>query len=141
VSDNQLPLYEEHDPPYVRQCPHCGYPCHDPERTVCRNCGAYFQTPLAAAPIATPVPQVAAADERPPPKPEPQVNPAWNRRHRTRRKQRHELLLEQWKREQQRRTPFAVLDDEVPSYQELAARFTVPYGRRLAELRSLQRRK
>jgi hypothetical protein len=57
------------------------------------------------------------------------------------RKQRHELLLEQWKREEQRRTPFAVLDDEVPSYQELAARFKVPYGRRPAELRSLQRRK
>jgi hypothetical protein len=35
---------------------------------------------------------------------------------------------------------YAMFDDP-PSYKELAARFTVPYGRRLAELRSLKGRK
>lgn len=50
---------------------------------------------------------------------------------------RHELLIELWKREELRRTPHALLSDP-PSYAELAARFTVPYGRRLAELRALK---
>jgi hypothetical protein len=54
---------------------------------------------------------------------------------------RHELLLELWKREELKRSPFAILDDDPPSYEELAARFTIPYGRRLAELRALQRRR
>jgi hypothetical protein len=45
------------------------------------------------------------------------------------RRMRRELLLEQWKREELRRTPFAVFD-RPPSYEELAARFKVSYRRR-----------
>ena len=44
-------------------------------------------------------------------------------------RQRGKLLLEQWKREELKRSPFALLD-EVPSYEELAARFKVSYRRR-----------
>jgi len=51
----------------------------------------------------------------------------------------HQLLIEQWKREEKLRTPFATLADP-PSYEELASRFKVSY-RRLAELRALTRRK
>jgi hypothetical protein len=59
---------------------------------------------------------------------------AWKR-------QRHQLLVELWRREERQRTPFAIDNEPPPSYQELAARFTVPYGRRLAELRAQTRRK
>jgi hypothetical protein len=52
------------------------------------------------------------------------------------RRQRHELLLKQWEREELRRTPHALLDDP-PSYEELPARFKVPYSE-LAELRALK---
>jgi len=54
------------------------------------------------------------------------------------RRERHQLLVELWKREEQRRTPFAVLSDPL-SYQELALQFKVSY-RGLGELRSLSRR-
>ena len=43
--------------------------------------------------------------------------------------ERHELFLEQWRREELRRTPFANFADP-PSYEEMAARFKVAYRRR-----------
>jgi hypothetical protein len=64
TNKQQKPLFGAHNPPSVRICPHCGSPCRDSERTVCRNCGAYFQTPLAAAPVAAP--------DKPKPKPAPE---------------------------------------------------------------------
>jgi len=54
---------------------------------------------------------------------------AWKR-------ERHQLLLEQWKREELQRTRYAMSEDP-PSYEELAARFKVSY-RELAELRALK---
>jgi hypothetical protein len=37
---DQMRLFAAGDPPYVRICPQCGYPCHDPERNHCRDGGA-----------------------------------------------------------------------------------------------------
>ena len=54
---------------------------------------------------------------------------AWKR-------ERHQLLIEQWKREELQRTRYAMFEDP-PSYEELAARFKVSY-RELAELRSMK---
>jgi hypothetical protein len=49
------------------------------------------------------------------------------------RRQRHELLLEQWKREELRRSPFVLLNDP-PSFEELASRFKVSYRRRVKRI-------
>jgi hypothetical protein len=45
------------------------------------------------------------------------------------RRERHELFLEQWRREELRGTPFVNFADP-PSYEEMAARFKVAYRRR-----------
>jgi hypothetical protein len=49
-------------------------------------------------------------------------------------------LLEEWKRQELKRTPFALLE-EVPSYEELAPRFKVSYRPRSSSRPVKPRRK